>query len=76
MQRLRVAYNCGCRSLYNLPWQVGVNCHQVQCSIPAFEALLKNVYLFPEQCRKSNNTYVVACFDADSLYSSLGCVAL
>jgi len=22
MQRLRVAYNCGCRALYDLPWRV------------------------------------------------------
>ena len=36
MQRLRVAYNFGCRALYNLPSN-----HQVQCNIPTFEALLR-----------------------------------
>ena len=41
MQRLRVAYNFGCRALYNLPWRVSVSSHQVQCNIPTFEALLR-----------------------------------
>ena len=27
MQRLRVAYNCGCRTLYNLPWRAKVSSH-------------------------------------------------
>jgi len=44
---LRMAYNFGCRALYNLPWRASVSRHQVQCNIPPFEALLrKNVYLF------------------------------
>jgi len=30
MQRLRVAYNFGCRALYNLPWRASVSSHQVQ----------------------------------------------
>jgi len=29
-----VAYNFGCRALYNFTWRVSVSCHQVQCSIP------------------------------------------
>jgi len=33
-QRLRVAYNFGCRALYNLPWRASVSSHQVQCNIP------------------------------------------
>jgi len=42
--------------------------HQVQCNIPAFEALLrKNVHLFLERCRRSNNV-MVACFDAVRLF--------
>jgi len=40
MQRLRVAYNFGCRALYNLPWRASVRSHQVQCNIPTFEVLL------------------------------------
>ena len=40
---------------------------QVQCNIPAFEALLwKNVYLFLERCRSHN--VMVACFDAVRLF--------
>ena len=33
MQRLRVAYNFGCRALHNLPWRASVSSHQVQCNI-------------------------------------------
>jgi len=40
MQRLRVAYNCGCRALYNLPWRTSVSCHQVQCNIPTYAYVL------------------------------------
>ena len=41
MQRLRVAYNFGCRALYNLPWKTSVSSHQVHCNIPTFETLLR-----------------------------------
>ena len=41
MHRLCVAYNFGCRALYNLPWRASVSSHQVQCNIPNFEALLQ-----------------------------------
>ena len=41
MQRLRVAYNFGCRARHNLPWRASVSSHQVQCNIPTFEALLR-----------------------------------
>jgi len=61
MQRLRVAYNIGCRALYNLPWRVSVSSDQVQCSIPTFEALLRKytyAYLFLERCKKSNNVKI------------------
>jgi len=38
-----------------------VTSHQVQCIILTFEALLqKNVYLFLEQCIKSNNVWLHA----------------
>jgi len=72
MQRLRVAYNFGCRALYNLPWRASVSSHQVQCNIPAFDALLrKYTYLFLERCRKSNNIWLCALMQSDRLYSSL-----
>jgi len=29
MQRLHVAYNFGCRALYNLPWRASVSRHAV-----------------------------------------------
>jgi len=45
--------------------------HQVQCNILIFEALLqKNVYLFLEQCRKSNNVWLHALMQSECLYSS------
>ena len=72
MQRLRVAYNFGCRPLYNLPWRASVSSHQVQCNIPTFEALLRKYkYLFLERCRKSNNAWLCALMQSDCLYSSL-----
>ena len=46
MQTLRVAYNFGCRALYNLPWRASVSSHQVQCNIPTFEALLRKCTYF------------------------------
>ena len=39
MQRLHMAYNFGCRALYNLPWRASVSSHQVQYNILTFEAL-------------------------------------
>jgi len=39
-QRMRVAYNCGWRALYNLPRRASVSSHYAQCNIPTFEALL------------------------------------
>jgi len=72
MQRLGVAYNFGCRALYNLPWRTSVSGHQVQCNIPTFEALLrKNVYQFLERCRKSSNVWLRALMQSDCSYSSL-----
>jgi len=66
MQRLCVAYNFGCRALYNLPRRASVSSHQVQCSIPAFETLLwKYTYLFLKKLWKY--TYL----PSDCLYSSL-----
>ena len=57
MQRLRVAYNFGCRALYNLPWRASVSSHQVQCNIPTFEALLRKYkYLFQKDA-ESLTTY-------------------
>ena len=69
---LCVAYNFGCRALYNLPWRASVSSHKVQCNIPTFEALLrKYTYLFLERCRKSNNVWLRALMQSDCLYSSL-----
>jgi len=71
MQKLRVAYNFGCRALYNLPWRASVSSNQVQFNIPTFEALLrKYTYLFLERCRKSNNIWLRALMQSDCLYSS------
>jgi len=41
MQRLRVAYNFGCKALYNLSRRASVSSHQVQCNILTFETLLR-----------------------------------
>jgi len=42
--------------------------HQVQCNIPTFKAVLrKNMHLFLERCRRSNNV-MVACIDAVRLF--------
>ena len=71
MQRLCVAYNFGCRVLYNLPWRASVGNHQVQCNIITFEVLLqKYTYLFLERCRKFNNVWWHALMLSDCLYSS------
>ena len=32
-----MAYNFGCRALYNLPWRASVRSHLVQYNIPTFE---------------------------------------
>ena len=72
MQRLRAAYNFGCRALYNLPWRVSVSSHQVQCNILTFEASQRKYkYLFLERCRKSNNICLRALMQSDCLYSFL-----
>jgi len=43
--------------------------HQVQCNIPAFEALLrKNMRLFLERYSRKSNNVMVACFDAVRLF--------
>jgi len=69
VQKLRVTYNFGCRALYNLPWRASVSSHQVQNNIPTFEALLrKNVYLFLERCRKSDNVWLRTLMQSDCLY--------
>jgi len=70
MKRLRVAYNFGCRALYNLPWRACVNTHDSSGSMehPTFEAVLrKNMHLFLERCRRSNKV-IVGCFDAVRLF--------
>ena len=72
MQRLRVAYDFGCRALCNLPWRASVSTHQVQCNIRTFEALLwKYTYLFLKRCRKSKNIWLRALMQSDCLNSSL-----
>ena len=46
--------------------------HQVQCNIPTSEALLrKNMYLFLERCRRSDNVWLPPLTQSDCLYSSL-----
>jgi len=46
--------------------------HEVQCNIPTFEAVLrKNMYLFLEKRRKSNNVWLPTLTQSDCLYSSL-----
>ena len=72
IQRLRGAYNLGCRALYNLPWRASVSSHQVQCNIPTFQALLRKYKcLFLERCRKSNNIWLRVLMQSACLYSSL-----
>jgi len=39
-QILCVAYNFGCRALYNLPWRASVRSLQVKCNVPTLEASL------------------------------------
>jgi len=52
----------GCRALYNLPWRASDSSHQLQCNIPAFEALLrKKTYQKIQQ-------HMVTCFDAIRLF--------
>jgi len=42
--------------------------HQIQYNIPTFEAVLrKNMNLFLERCRRSNDV-MLACFDAVRLF--------
>jgi len=49
---------------------LAVMTHQLQCNISTFEAVLrKNVHLFLQRCRRSNNA-MVACFDAVRLLHS------
>jgi len=71
MQRLRVAYNFGCRTLYNLPWKASVSNHQVQCNNLTFEAIRKCKGLFLGRCRKSENVWFRALMQFNCLYSSL-----
>ena len=72
MQRLGVAYNIGCRALYNLPWRASVSSHQVQCNIPTFNTLLRKcMYLFLKKCRKCNNIWLLALMQSDCFYTSL-----
>ena len=60
MQRLRVAYNFGCRALYNLPWRASVSSHQVQCNIPTFEALLRK-YKYQKPCKPYQSLFAKSC---------------
>ena len=69
---IHLAYNFGCRALYNLPWRASVSSHQVQCNNVTFLPLLRKYkYLFLERCRKSNNAWLRALMQSDCLYSSL-----
>ena len=53
------------------PWRTSVSSHQVQCNVRTFDGLLrKNVYLFLERWKKSNNTWLRALMQSDCLCSS------
>jgi len=76
MKRLRVAHNFGWKVPYNPPWRASISSHDSSGSmqIPTFEALLrKNMYLFLERCRRSNNynVWLPVLTQSDCLYSSL-----
>jgi len=53
-----------------LPWRSRVNSHQVQCNnIPTFRPYFKkNVHLFLERCKKSNNVWLHALMQSGCLY--------
>jgi len=67
-----VAYNFGCRALYNMPCRASVGIHQVKCNIPTLRPYCEqNIYQFLERCRNSNNAFLRALMQSDYLYSSL-----
>jgi len=67
-----VAYNFGCRALYNLPCRASVSIHQVKRNIPTLRPYCEqNIYQFLERCRNSNNVFLRALMQSDYLYSSL-----
>jgi len=67
-----VACNYGCRTPYNLSLWAIVSSYQVQCNISTIEALLrKNVYIFLEQCKKSNNVWLPALMQNHIAYTNI-----
>jgi len=65
----RVAYNFGYKALYNLPWRRSASSHDSfnVTFLHLRHYLRKNMHLFLERCRRSNNV-MVACFDAVRLF--------
>jgi len=39
-----MAYNFGCRALYNLSWRSSVSSHQIQCNIPILRPYCEKIY--------------------------------
>jgi len=39
-----VAYNFGCRTLYNLPCRASVRIHEVKCNIPTLKPYCEKIY--------------------------------
>jgi len=56
MQILRVAYNFGCRDLYNLPWRASFSSHQVQCNIPTRAGFTYRLYRLKPRASRSKGT--------------------
>ena len=74
MQRLHVAYNFGCRSLYYLPRRASVSSHDSSGSMwhsYIWGIIKKKLYVLLERCRRSNNVRLPASTQSDCLYSSL-----
>jgi len=62
----RIILDAGLCTTFSGELVLVVMTYQVQCSIATFEAVLrKNMHLFLERCRRSNN---VICFDAVRLF--------
>jgi len=62
-----VAYNFGCRALYNLLCRESVGVHQVKCNIPTLRPYCEKIYTTFLNDREILTTYF-ACFDAVRLF--------
>jgi len=54
-----VAYNFGCRALYNLLCRESVGVHQVKCNIPTLRPYCEKIYTTFLNDRNSNNVFCV-----------------